>query len=167
MIMQIQIESGHSTGGTVVGLNGKLDSGNAMPVEIALLEVIAKGETNLKIDCKQLTFVSSAGPRTADKCQLFAVDFKVCLALCDHFQERNFHWHCIPRVQFPIQPNNSSAGGMSRFDLNLHNHQFLINLGSCRVLLEKLKAVDPIHTCAVTVSKIIYQCTCVPSSTSE
>ena len=62
--MQIQIESGHSSGGTVVGLNGKLDSGNATPVEIALLEVIAKGETNLKIDCKQLTFVSSAGLRS-------------------------------------------------------------------------------------------------------
>ena len=35
-----------------------------MPVEIALLEVIAKGETNLKNDCKQLKFVSSAGLRS-------------------------------------------------------------------------------------------------------
>ena len=62
--MQIQIDHGNSSSGTVVGLNGKLDSGNALPVEIALLEVIAKGETNLKIDCKQLTFVSSAGLRS-------------------------------------------------------------------------------------------------------
>lgn len=63
-VMQIQIEPKHTSGGTVVRLNGKLDSGNATPVENSLLEVIAHGETNLKIDCKLLTFISSAGLRS-------------------------------------------------------------------------------------------------------
>ena len=62
--MQIQIEPEDSSGGTVVRLNGKLDSGNATPVEIALLDVIAKGETKLVIDCVKMNFISSAGLRS-------------------------------------------------------------------------------------------------------
>ena len=62
--MEIKIKKGIPTGGTVVELNGKLDSENATPVEIALLDVIAKGETKLVIDCVKMNFVSSAGLRS-------------------------------------------------------------------------------------------------------
>ncbi len=62
--MDIKIESGVADGGTVVHLDGKLDSSNATPVELALLDVIAKGETKLVIDCVKMNFVSSAGLRS-------------------------------------------------------------------------------------------------------
>lgn len=61
--MRIETQPAASGLGTIVELHGRLDTNTADAVERALMEIVARGERRLIIDCAELSFISSAGLR--------------------------------------------------------------------------------------------------------